>query len=494
MRYSDVALVFALTAVFVTLPGLPVRAETYYVDDDSCPGLGAGTPADPYCSIQSGIDDADWGDTVQVAAGTYIENITMKDGVVVQGAGAGENPELHSIIDGDENGTVVTAIDVDADATLDGFLITNGDATEGGGMYNSNSSPTVSNCTFSANDATVNGGGGMYNTNSSPTVSNCIFSGNSAQVITGIGNGAGMFNLNSSPTVSDCTFSANVATGDGGGMYNAVSSPTVTNCTFTGNSADAGGGMYNVGSFPVVTSCTFSGNSSAVWTRGGGMVNDNSSPTVNGCYFVNNVAGTHGGGMYNEGSSSPVVANCIFHNNMAGDGDGRDMANLTSSAPPTVINSTFKSSGHSSMYNVNCSPIVTNSIFWGGQFDMIWNWGTASPVVTYCNIEQGTGLYPGVGNINADPMFVDESNGDFRLRPFSPCIDAGDATDPALPATDYDGDDRRIDDPTVADTGYGSPPVVDIGADEFDPSGFVFVDGFESGNCTEWSTTVGEVP
>jgi hypothetical protein len=36
----------------------------------------------------------------------------------------------------------------------------------------------------------------------------------------------------------------------------------------------------------------------------------------------------------------------------------------------------------------------------------------------------------------------------------------------ALPATDIDGDDRKIDDPAVADTGNGTPPIVDIGAFE----------------------------
>jgi hypothetical protein len=452
-----------LVFVLLALPSSPAQAETYYVDDDNCPGPGAGTPAEPYCSIQSGIDAAGWGDTVQVDAGTYLENITMKDGVVIQGAGAGENPELHSIIDGDENGTVVTAIDVDSAASLDGFMITNGKAIDGGGMYISNSSPTVSNC---------------------------IFAGNSAHLIAGVGDGGGMYNSGSNPTVTNCTFSGNVATGDGGGMYNVGSSPTVINCTFTGNTADGGGGMYNRSSFPAVTNCTFTGNSSAAWYWGGGMVNDDSSPTVSGCSFLSNAAGTVGGGMVNSGDSAPIVANCIFHNNFAADQFGRDMANFTGSSSATVINSTFKNS-HYSMYNVNCSPTVTNSIFWGAGFDMIWNWGTASPVVTYCNIEQGGGLYPGTGNINANPMFVDEASGDFRLQPFSPCIDAGDATAPALPATDIDGDDRRIDDPTVTDTGYGSPPIVDIGADEFDPSCFVFVDGFESGDCTAWSTTVG---
>ena len=467
VKYTfDSGAVRILGVIFVlsALQSSPAQAETYYVDVDNCPGPGAGTPADPFCSIQAGIDAASSGDTVQVDAGTYLENITMKSGVVIQGAGQGV-----SIIDGGATGSVVTANGVDSEAKLDGFTITNGQ-----GLYD---------------------GGGMYNLNSSPTVSNCTFAGNSAgDVIPVIGLGGGMYNSNSSPAVINCTFSGNSAMGGGGGMYNLNSSPTVTGCNFSNNSAEQGGGMYNLSSFPTVTGCTFSGNSSAAWTWGGGMVNDNSSPTVLGCTFVNNSAGTFGGGMLNYGSSSPVVANCIFNMNNANGQFGRDMANRTVSASPKVINSTFRNASYS-MYNDGSSPTVTNSIFWGGGFDMIWNVGTASPVVTYCDIEGGSGwVPPGVGNINANPLFVDESNGDLRLQPSSPCIDAGDNSDPDLPTVDIEGDDRRIDDPTVTDTGNGSPPIVDIGADEFDPSGIIiFVDGFESGDCTAWSTTVGEV-
>ena len=57
-----------------------------------------------------------------------------------------------------------------------------------------------------------------------------------------------MYNTQSSPTLTDCTFTGNSAGKDGGGMYNVFSSPTLTNCTFTGNSAgEDGGGMHNGG-------------------------------------------------------------------------------------------------------------------------------------------------------------------------------------------------------------------------------------------------------
>ena len=76
-------------------------------------------------------------------------------------------------------------------------------------------------------------GGGILNLTGSPTVNDCRFIANSA------GAGGGMNNaFDSSPNVTNCTFSGNRATPyAGGGMTNANdSNPTVANCTFSGNS------------------------------------------------------------------------------------------------------------------------------------------------------------------------------------------------------------------------------------------------------------------
>ena len=62
---------------------------------------------------------------------------------------------------------------------------------------------------------------------------------------------------------------------------------------------------------------------------------------------------------------------------------------------------------------------------------------------------------------------------DFHLRPGSPCIDAG--LNSAVPEginTEFDGDPRFVDDPDTPDCQHapgecGDPPVVDMGAYEF---------------------------
>ena len=84
--------------------------------------------------------------------------------------------------------------------------------------------------------------------------------------------------------------------------------------------------------------------------------------------------------------------------------------------------------------------------------------------MTYSYVQGG---WPGAGNIDADPRFVDPDNGDYRLSLGSPCIDAGDST--AVPASvneDLDGYPRLVDAVNYLDTGYGEGPMVDMGAYE----------------------------
>lgn len=196
----------------------------------------------------------------------------------------------------------------------------------------------------------------------------------------------------------------------GGGMYNYVSRPTVTNCIFSNNQAFAGGGMSNDGCSPTVTNCTFSNNTA---DTGGGMFNGGADVTVTNCLFSGNLA-TWGGAMSNY-TASPTVTNCTFSNNAC-----------------PVPGSTY-----AGMYNEAGSfPTVTNSIFWangGGQFV---NTENSSAAVTYSDVQGG---YEGMGNINADPLFV--GGGDYRLQEGSPCIDTGSNSAVSV-TTDLDGNPR----------------------------------------------------
>ena len=486
------------TLVFVILLfATSANTATVFVDGNVGGGTNDGsTWANAFSDLQGGLAAASSGDEIWVATGTYHPTSTinrtvsfvMKDGVGIYGGFSGTETSLgqrdwvanvctlsgdigvqgdstdnsYHVIFNDNNGLTGTAV-------LDGFTVTAGNADDnsfpgntGGGMYNSSSSPTVTNCTFSGNSAGDDGGGMRNSSGSSPTVTNCTFSGNSA----GDGGGGMRNSSGSSPTVTNCTFSGNSAGISGGGMDNNSSSPVVTNCTFSGNSTgDAGGGMINIDSSPTVTNCTFSGNSAG--DDGGGMRNfSSSSPTVANCTFSGNSADADGGGMHNSFSSSPTVTNCTFSGNSAGDGGG-GMRNSSGSSPtvtncsfsgnsadadgggmfnnhssPAVTNCSFSENSASNdgggMFNNDSSPVVTNCILWGNSTE-IENTGTGSPTVTYSIVLGG---HAGTGNLSLDPLFVNPAGGDLHLLPGSPAIDAGTAT--GAPATDFDGDARPL--------------------------------------------------
>ncbi len=136
---------------------------------------------------------------------------------------------------------VVTGSGADETAILDGFTITGGCATDpcglhidGGGMFTSDGSPTVINCTFRENHA-ANSGGGMYNRNSTTILRNCVFIANSADCA-----GGGLHNTAGTVIAANCTFVANVVSGDapappvggfrGGGISTLGDSGQVINC------------------------------------------------------------------------------------------------------------------------------------------------------------------------------------------------------------------------------------------------------------------------
>jgi len=472
-----------------------------------------------YLQIQAAIDGAGAGEEIEVAPGIYQEAINFNGKAITLRSTDPNDPSIMAatVIDGTGHYHVVQCISSEGPNTiLAGFTITGGNAIwpnwYGGGMYNSGASPTVKNCTFSGNRAELYGGG-MYNSGSSPTVKNCDFTNNSAPGGGGMSNiswcnptvtnstfsgnsadykGGGMYNENSSPTVTDCNFTGNTTTSEyfgGGGMYNTASSPTVTNCSFSGNTAALnGGGMHNYNnSSPAVTNCTFTANTAS---GGGGMSNGAGSPTVTSCSFSGNSATGYGGGMGNSGSA--LVTNCNFTGNSAG-AYGGGMCNWNNSTP-TVTNCTFtgntSNSGGGGMYNyqnratvTNCffrgnsaddsgagiynryhsTAEVTNCILWGDIPDEIYDDATSWAAVTYSDVHGG---WPGEGNIDISPLFVDAGAGDFRLNWYSPCVDAGDNSAPGLPATDLDGNPRVID-----GDGDGNS-VVDMGVYELEPGLF----------------------
>jgi hypothetical protein len=235
----------------------------------------------------------------------------------------------------------------------------------------------------------------------------------------------------------------------------------------------------------------------------GGLWILTSTGTVNitGNSFSNNY-GVAGGGLtigvlplFISISGPVTLTNNIFSNNL---GSVSGAVAIASDNTITLTNNTFVSNagfaGNALIYSTSDTAItnIYNNIFWGnssfgGGDDLLLGNdgdqnGTGSPVNLFNNDFSGNAVFdeasdsnPGNGilesedlwisdvndnnyshgsNIQQDPLFVDEANGDFHLQEGSPCIDAGENNAPDIPTTDFEGDPRIIN------------GTVDMGADE----------------------------
>ena len=119
---------------------------------------------------------------------------------------------------------------------------------------------------------------------------------------------------------------------------------------------------------------------------------------------------------------------------------------------PTIVNSTIADNiGSGISSRKGSAPVLVNTVVWGNTGGSFSGQTAHLTTATYSVIEGG---YPGTGNLNVDPLFVNPAANDYHLTTNSPLIDAGDSAHPMVPANDLDGNPRDIG-------------AVDIGAYEF---------------------------
>ncbi len=202
--YVMVALALVLSVGITALPlaeiveAVPPCQPDVWVDDTgpSCPGTGNGTQADPYCTIQEGVNHVCDGGTVHVLPGKYDGGITVvTPNVTIESI---DGAQVTTVDDTSDNGFVVGAQGV----TIDGFTITGfgggttSPAPEGTGdsfeinFYHGcgiilTGGGTAHNCTIKNNIIENNGHGILIETDNNQILYNNILN-NSAVVHSGV--------------------------------------------------------------------------------------------------------------------------------------------------------------------------------------------------------------------------------------------------------------------------------------------------------------------
>jgi parallel beta-helix repeat protein len=356
----------------------------------------------------------------------------------------------------------------------DGFV----DEGLGGGICSIVSSPTITGNELLQNSANV-GGGIAYDIPfpfgtdwAQPNIIDNHFDGNVAKAL-----GGGIFAARAMTPhrIEGNRFENNISQ-VGGGVDCVQASPRIVGNEFLHNEAYYGGGLSAGGdstTAATVASNAFVGNTA---TYGGAIVAGGQRPpaptfVMSGNVMAHNEASQLGGAVHLQGGFAVMVNNVAFANR-ALKGGGFYCGSPADDADPVFANNTIVGNSASESagglgYERTFAD-VANTIVWGNTPTQIDGLG-AAPEVTYSDVQGG---YAGQGNLDADPLFVDQTGGDLHLLAASPCRGAGSPAAKQVPSIDFEEDPRA------------TPNAIDIGADEFHLHLYILGDLTPGGSIT----------
>ena len=493
MKLGRSVVVISMIVLSLAFYAHPALCATVYVKFDSA-NDGPGNDWDhAFHSVQASLNAAVSGDEVWVAAGTYVQCITLKAGVGLYGGFMGTETARDqrnwntnvTVLDGNQGGSVVTSPSGATSTTIiDGFTIRNGNGTtvsgsrRGGGIYCDHSSPTVRNNVLTGN-RNANYGAGICCRYSSAIIDGNLIVGNLA-----LSRGGGIDCYEGSPSITFNVIEGNSAANNGGGIGALLSSPYVSSNSITGNSTNSGGGLWlGQASSPIVEDNTISRNT-AHGNGGAIYVYDWSSPTIRGntmtdnsaemgggifCYWecqpniarnliAHNSATWDGGAVFCDYNCSPEICDNLINDNRCGRRGGalycEDSCLPTLGGNTVTLNSAEQ--GGAIYAQSGSSPTAKNTIFLANdaiQGGCAYKDGSSGVDFSHCRFQaNGTQpfypaeWYPPGTNDNSigDPRFLAPWVKDYHLLPSSPCIDAGDDTAVQAGAMDLDGKQRIL--------------------------------------------------
>jgi predicted outer membrane repeat protein len=292
----------------------PALAATWYVDgvhgDD---GNNCKTKATACATIGHAISLAASGDTIQIAAATYQENLSIPFNLTLNGAKAAT-----TIVDGTNTANVFT-VGAGISLALSNLTIEKGVGYTGGGGVDNSGTLTVNKSNFYTNTALS--GGAILNTGTAK-ISNTNFSGNSPYFF-GHSASCGAIDNRSTMTITASTFFNNYANNNltsGGAICNggtlAITRSTFSTNSSQGNNGGYGGAIYNYAGTLSVTNSTFSQNSAT--TSGGAIYSQGGTVQISNSTFGTNPENMGGGGALSNAGSSVLIQNSIVANTANG--------------------------------------------------------------------------------------------------------------------------------------------------------------------------------
>jgi hypothetical protein len=369
-------------------------------------------------SITNAMATAATGDQIWVAAGTYFERVTVKDGVALYGGFAGTEATLDqrdftknlSVLNGRTNGVVVSMMAVGPTTRVDGMVITGGSGIFGGGISSVNSAPVLANNSVIGNTVNAGVGGGIFISGSFAVSTTQAFH----------------------PVVTNNLVYANKAFGDGAGIAVDCSSPVIAwnRVIFNLAARNCGGiGMWRA-SRAIVANNVIEANAASAFSGtigyGGGILatandlNDRPCGTCGDCV------------------SAPTIVNNLIAANAAEDGGGIFLADAKLQNPTgaAVVNNTIIANTGSGILWGNTSPAIYNNLVAFNsaglqrsdtsavtlQNNDVFGNTVLSQNYDYAGLPNATGQN---GNISSDPLLANYLIGDFRLQSNSPCVNAG---------------------------------------------------------------------
>ncbi len=506
----------------------PAHPAVWHVDKDStCDTPDGLTWATAYCEIQPAIDaaNAGGGGEVWVAEGVYDEErvegygaLILRGGVTLYGGFDGtelsredRNWSQHpAVVDGSTSlsggpGIAVVSAGYEALAvTMDGFMIRGGgfDSYAAVTLYDL-ITVTLENCVLEANDGAralscqactnLDIRACTFRQNTAQgidiqdvdnvAITDTIISGNQLSVPTMFGLPAGISVCAIDQLrIVRCLIADNKTLGWGGGLSLGLAGrcngcpirdALIDKCVFTGNEAGYGGAIYCSPMFlsvlefhTVFRDCVFSGNRAsnhaimaAYVPLGCGRKSEQENDTEGDILSPFEGEGDMCEGIFRN-LWGPDFVNCTFVNNQTLAPDSNSPIGYNG----PVCDFSFVNRYRNCVF-WNNSP--GQPLFWWGEYSPV-DW-LYVPVASHCVSD--VGLPWDAENTVADPLFVDPENGDFHLKPASPCIDTGqDASPPELGGVvdDLDGHPRPLDGDGRGAGPTGDASDYDIGAYEYD--------------------------